>query len=177
MSQLALPPHVQKRIDLERRGRYWAQLKRNFTIEDPRCQEWTRKLQHLSRDFFMVKANDTVEMGVPLRAGFFHLLIIPPDAPPLLTPLTNGTEYAEPGDWIFDVLSRGNLRERRVRDALERADQDAHAANEKERQTAKQNRMQHAREIVDSATRAQVSLDRTIPWTQNSDGRNRNGRG
>jgi hypothetical protein len=171
MSQLVLPAHVQKRVDLERRARYWAQLQCNFTIEDERCQEWTRKLQHLSPDLFLVKANDTVEPGVPLRPGFFHLLIMPPDAPPLLTPLTNGDKYAEPGDWIFDVLNRGNLRERRVRDTLERAERDAHAANEKERQTAKENRMQHAREIVDSATRAQVSLDTTIPWTQNSQGR------
>ena len=176
MSQLALPPHVQRRIDLERRDHYWARLQRNFTIEDPRCQQWTRRLQRLSPDLFMVKANDTVEPDVPLRAGFFHLLIMPADTPPLLTPLTDGDAYAEPGDWIFTALNKGNLRERRVRDALERAQQDADDANEKERAAAKESRMQRAREIVTSATRAQVSLDRTIPWTQSSDGRNRNGR-
>lgn len=168
---LLIPAHVQKRIDLERRAEYWALLKRNFTIEDPRCQEWTRKLQHLSRDLYMVKANDRVEMGVPLRPGFFHLLIMPRDSPPLLTPLTNGDSYAEPGDWIFDVLNRGNLRERRVREALEREDQDAQAAIEKERRVAKENRMERVRDIVNSATRAQISMDRTIPWTQNSQGR------
>jgi hypothetical protein len=171
MTNIALPPHVQKRIDLDRRAEYWAALKRNFTIEDPRCQEWTRKLQHLSRDLFLVKANDKVEIGVPLRPGFFHLLIMPRDAPPLLTPLTNGDEFAEPGDWIFDVLNRGNLRERRVRETIEREQEAEQAAIEKERRTAKENRMERVRDIVNSATRAQVSMDRSIPWTQNSDGR------
>lgn len=171
MTSLSLPPHVQKRIDLERRSAYWAQLKRNFTIEDPRCQEYTRRLQQVSPDLFMVKANDTVEMGVPLRAGFFHLLVMPQDAPPFTTPLTNGDRYAEPGDWIFHVLARGNIRERRVRDAIKRDEQDTQVEIEKERQTAKEARMERVTEIVKSATRAQVSMDRTIPWTQNSQGR------
>ena len=171
MTSIALPPHVQKRIDLERRSAYWAQLKRNFTIEDPRCQEYTRKLQQISPDLYMVRANDNVEMGVPLRPGFFHLLVIPNDAPPFTTPLTNGDRYAEPGDWIFDVLARGNIRERRVRDAIQNDEQAAQAAYEKEKQTAKENRMERVTEIVKSATRAQVSMDRTIPWTQSSNGR------
>jgi len=171
MSQLALPPHVQRQIDLENRRKYWAKLKRNFTIEDPRCQEYTRKLQDLSPDLYLVKANDTVEWGVPLRPGFFHLLAIPHDAPPFVTPLTNGDGYAEPGDWIFRVLARGNLRERRVRDAI-RAEQDADQRDiVKEKQALKDARMERVKDIVNSATRASISMNTSVPWTQNAQGR------
>lgn len=171
MSDLLLPPHVQRQVDLDRRRKYWAQLKRNFTIEDPRCQEYTRKLQALSPDLYLVKANDKVETDVPLRPGFFHLLAIPHDAPPFVTPLTNGDGYAEPGDWIFPLLQRGNLRERRVRDAIKREDEQTQRDIAKEKQAAKEHRMERVRDIVNSATRAQISMDRTIPWTQSSDGR------
>lgn len=171
MTSIALPPHVQRRIDLERRAEYWAALKRNFTIEDPRCQEWTTKLQRLSADLYMIKAKDKVEPDVPLRPGFFHLLVIPHDAPPFVTPLTNGDSYAEPGDWIFDVLNRGNLRERRVRESIVREEYDKQRDIVRDRERMKADRMERVRDIVNSATRAQVSMDDTIPWTQSSDGR------
>ena len=171
MTTIALPPHVQRRIDLERRNAYWAKLQRNFTIEDPRCQEWTTKLQRLNPDMFMVRAKDKVEPDVPLRAGYFHILILARDTPPLLTPLTNGEHYAEPGDWIFDVLNRGNLRERRVREALVREEYEKQREIEKDRETAKQNRMDKVKDIVNSATRASISMNDSVPWTQNAQGR------
>ncbi len=171
MTDLLIPAHVQRRIDLDRRRRYFAMLQRNFTIEDPRCQEFTRKLQALSPELYLVKAHDTVEAEAPLRPGFFHLLVIPHDAPPFVTPLTNGDGYAEPGDWIFNVLARGNLRERRVREAIAQEQVDEQRDIAKEKEMAKQYRMERVKEIVLSATRAQVSMDRTIPWTQNSQGR------
>ena len=171
MTDVILPPHVQKRIDLERRAEYWALLKRNFTIEDPRCQEHTRRLQQISPDLYLVKANDKVEVGAPLRPGFFHLLAIPHDAPPFVTPLTNGDEYAEPGDWIYKLLARGNLRERRVRDAIRREEDDLQRDIVREKAEQKANRMERARDIVDSATKVRVSMNRDTPWSQNVDGR------
>ncbi len=171
MTNLVLPAHVQRRIDLDRRREYWALLKRNFTIEDPRCQEYTRKLQQLSPDLYMVKANDMVEIGAPLRPGYFHLLVIPDDAPPFVTPITNNGEYCEPTDRIFTILARGNLRERRVRDAIAAEEEQAQRDIAKEKAEQKEQRMERVKEIVLSATRAQVSMDRTLPWSQNSAGR------
>lgn len=172
MTDIALPPHVQRRIDLERRAEYWALLKRNFTIEDPLCQEWTKKLhQRVSRDIFIVRANDRVEPAAPLHPGRYHRLLILRDAPPMIEPLMNGDQFTEPGDWMFDVLNRGNLRERRVRDALERHARLEQESIEKERETAKQNRMEKVKDIVNSATRASISMNDSVPWTQNAQGR------
>jgi hypothetical protein len=168
---LSLPPHVQKRIDLERRAEYHAALWRNCTIEDDRAREYTAKLQLFNRDLFMVRAHDKVELGVPLRPGFYHMIERIPDAPANVVPLTNGDAYAEPGDWIFAALARGNLRERRVRDTLKEQEKAVQDAVVKEQRTRDEDRREKLREIVLSATRAQVSMDRSIPWTQSSDGR------
>ena len=78
---LFLPPHVQQRIDLERRRGYEAAVLRNCTVEDPRAREWTVKLQQVSPDLFMVRAHDNVELGVPLKPGFYHVLVRNRDAP------------------------------------------------------------------------------------------------
>jgi hypothetical protein len=169
---LALPPHVQRRIDLERRAEYWAGLKRNFTTSDPRCEHYSRELQRrYGKGIFLVKANDTVEAGVPLRPGYFHLMQIPQDAPPWPTPLTNNGKYVEPGDWIFDRLGAGNLREQRVRDAIAREEQEDAAAYEREKADQKQNRMERVKDIVDSATKVRVSMNDRTPWTQGVAGR------
>ena len=172
MTSIALPPHVQRRLDLQRRAEYWASLKRNFTTDDPRCEHYSRELQRrYGQGLFLVKAKDSIEPGVPLRAGYFHLMQIPHDAPPWPTPLTNNGAYVEPGDWIFEKLGAGNLRERRVRDAIEREKREDEAAYEREKAQQKQNRMDRVKDIVDSATKVRVSMNDSVPWSQNVDGR------
>lgn len=171
MSSLYIPSHVQRRIDLERRRDYEAAVLRNCTVEDPRAREWTAKLQHVSPDLFMVRAHDKVEIGVPLRPGFYHILVRNRDAPLSVMEVHENGRYAEPDSRIFDVLAKGNLRERRVRDRIAERDAAEREQIEKEREDSKQRRLEVAREVVLSATRAQVSMDRSIPWTQNSQGR------
>jgi len=176
MSSLYIPAHVQARLDLEKRREFEAKVLRNVTIEDARAREYTEKLQLVSPDLFMVKANDTIEWGLPLRPGFYHILVRNRDAPMSVMEVHENGRYAEPDSRLFDVLAKGNLRERRVRDELERQERQEHADVEKEREERKQRRLDVAREVVLSATRAQVSMDRTIPWTQSSDGRRGAGR-
>ena len=167
MSDLLLPPHIvrQQRREFEQR------ILRCVTIEDARAREFTQKLQMISPDMFMVRAQDTVDADLPLRPGFYHILIRNPDAPMSVMVVHENDRYAEPDSRIFDVLARGNLRERRVRDRLAEVEREQREAGEKELQTANENRKERLTEIVKSATRAQVSMDRTLPWTQSSDGR------
>jgi hypothetical protein len=164
---LFLPPHViaQQRREFEQR------ILRCVTIEDPRAREFTDTLQKVSPDMFMVRAHDTVDADLPLRPGFYHILVRNPDAPMTVMTVHENGEYAEPDSRVFDVLAKGNLRERRVRERIAERDAAERKQIEKEQEDSKQRRLDIAREVVLSATRAQVSMDRTIPWTQNSQGR------
>ena len=164
---LYLPPYIahQKRHEFEQR------ILRCVTIEDARAREFTQKLQMISPDMFMVRAQDTVDADLPLRPGFYHILIRNQDAPMSVMCVHENDRYAEPDSRIFDVLARGNLRERRVRDRLAQVEREQWEAGEKELETANENRRERLQEIVKSATRAQISMDRSLPWTQNSAGR------
>jgi len=172
MTNLVLPPHVQRRIDLERRAERRAAVFRNCTIEDPRCQEWTRKLQkERGPDWFMVLANETVETKAGLLPGYFHILVRNENTGVDVVPLHNGGAFVEPGSWIFAHLNRGDLRERRVRERLAEREREEWAANERELVTANENRKERLKDIVDSATKVRVSMNRDTPWSQNVAGR------
>lgn len=164
---LLLPPHVlrEQRVERDRR------ILRCTTMDDRRCQEYTTKLKHLSPDMWMVRAQDMVDSDLPLRPGYYHILVVNEGEAMTVIPITNNGAYVEPGDWIFDHLPRMNLRDRRVRDRLAEQEREAEQAAEKERLEGQERRLEVAREVVLSATRAQISMDRTIPWTQSSDGR------
>jgi hypothetical protein len=164
---LYLPPHVaeQERVRFQRR------ILRCTTTDDPRCQEYTTKLKHISPNLWMVRAQDTVDADLPLQPGYYHILEVNDHADMNVIVVQNNGEYVEPGDWIFDVLARGNLRERRVRDRLAEQEIERFESEEKRRATASEDRRERLKEVVLSATRAQVSMDRTIPWTQNVNGR------
>src|SRR4051794_19138942 len=164
---LLLPPHVIK----QQRREFEQRILRCVTVEDPRAREFTETLQKISRDMFMVRAHDTVDADLPLRPGFYHILVRNQDAPMTVMAVHENGEYAEPDSRVFDVLARGNLRERRVRDRVAEQEREEREAGERELQAANDNRKERLKEIVLSATRAQVSMDRTIPWTQSSDGR------
>jgi hypothetical protein len=164
---LYLPPHVIK----QQRREFEQRILRCVTVEDPRAREFTETLQKVSPDMFMVRAHDTVDADLPLRPGFYHILVRNPDAPMTVMTVHENGEYAEPDSRIFDVLARGNLRERRVRERLAEQEIERFESEEKRRATASEDRRARLSEIVKSATRAQVSMDRTIPWTQNSQGK------
>jgi hypothetical protein len=167
MSDIYLPPHIIR----QQRQEFEAKILRNVTIEDARAREFTEKLQKINPDMFMVRAHDTIDADVPLRPGFYHLLVRNPDAPMTVATVHENGAYAEPDSRIFDLLGRGNLRERRVRDRLAEQERELEMLVAKEKQTTNEQRKERLKEIVLSATRAQVSMDRTIPWTQNSQGR------
>jgi hypothetical protein len=168
MSDLYLPPHIIR----EQRQKFDAAIWRNVTAQDPLAQQYTVLIQRMAPGAAIVKAHDTIYDPVPLRPGFYHLLQKPIDAATQVTVLESGDGgYAEPGDWIFDCLARGNLRERRVRDRLAEQERVADEAAAKAMRTTNEQRKERLKDIVLSATRAQVSMDRTIPWTQNSQGR------
>jgi hypothetical protein len=120
MSDIYLPPHIVR----QQRQEFEAKILRNVTIEDARAREFTEALQKINPDMFMVRAHDTIDADVPLRPGFYHLLVRNPDAPMTVATVHENGAYAEPDSRVFDLLGRGNLRERRVRERLAEQERD-----------------------------------------------------
>jgi len=167
MTSLYLPPHIAR----ENRIRHQRRMLRCVTTDDPRCQYYTTRLKLRSEGMWMVRAHDTVDADLPLWPGYYHIFEINDNGDLNAMPVHNGGKYVEPGDWIYEQLDRMNLRERRVRDRLTEVEREEREAGERELQEANENRRERLTEIVQSATRAQISMDRTLPWTQNSQGR------
>ena len=164
---LYLPPWVVER----RRREFEAAVLRNVTVEDPRAREYTRLLQQVHPDLFMVKARDKITDDVPLRPGFYHVLKRNPDAPLSVLEVHENGRYCEPDSRVFDRLAAGNLRERRVRDELDRRDRAEQDRITRDRARRDDDRRAHLREAVNAAVRAQVSMSRDRPWSQNVAGR------
>jgi hypothetical protein len=171
---LYLPPNVVAERNAEENKRFFADLTRNVTANDPVAQECTAKLKQMHPDLWMVRAHDTIDADLPLRPGFYHLLRLndPAVAPVSVFDIHDDGRWCEPSiDRVIDRLNQGNLTQRRVRDRLMETDRVVRRAVEKEHRTVNEDRRAELRERVNAAVRAQVSMDRTIPWTQSSDGR------
>jgi hypothetical protein len=107
-----------------------------------------------------------------LVPGRYHVMRHIPGGPPTLLPVTgpNG-EFVEPDSGVFEALARSDLwndrqtqDQRRNREAAERARdrQRAHEAQERQSELA---------ERWAAVSRAQVSMNRSAPWSQNTSGR------
>jgi hypothetical protein len=57
MSSLYLPP----RVAAEENKRFFADLRRNVTANDPVAQEWTQVVKQIHPDLWVVRAHDTVD--------------------------------------------------------------------------------------------------------------------
>lgn len=113
---------------------------------------------------------DAVACGA--QPGRWHVMRHNPGAPISLLPITGPEgEYVEPTSRVFDMLRASdwwnpevNRERKRVAAEMERA---------KERRQAEEHR-QANEEVYErylAATRAQVSMSRSTPWSQNSSGR------
>jgi len=169
MSSLLLPPRILRQQRLEREKR----ILRCTTVDDPRCQHYTSLLKLRTQDAWMVRAHNTVDSDLPLRPGYYHILILNGDEPMTVIPITNNGKYVEPGDWIFEQLNRMDLREKRVMNRLIEREREEYEAGERELQQANENRRERLAEIVTANTRVQVSMNRDTPWSQNVSGRRR----
>lgn len=162
------PPAVQRdlvdrRLEYVQQLGHMVQMKHYMDYFNPLLEEIDPYLQ-------LVKAEENVEAGVPLRPGFWHIIRHNPGAPPsVMTIEGDEGEYIEPSSRLFMLLQKNdmwnsnslkeeNKKRRRLLEAEERQ-------KERER-VARQDEMM---ERVLSATRAQVSM---LPnWSQNIAGR------
>lgn len=160
---LYLPPHVAE----QKRREFAAEIAKRIEV-DQRCEEFTARLRReIDPRLVMVKAGDLIAPGTPLRPGFYHVLRFNEDAPMTVIPITEHGNYVEPDGRVFVKLIHGNLTQQRVMDDIHARDRKEQQDAERAAQRAKDARRDELKERALAVTRAQVSMDRTVPWTQN----------
>lgn len=162
-------PQSAQRDLVERRMEYQAEIVHMVQMKHT-MDHYNELLQEIDPYLQLVKAEEVVKAGVPLRPGFWHVIRHNPGAPPsVMTIEGEDGEYIEPSSRIFMLLQKNDMwnsnslkEENRRRRLLQEAED-----RQKERdREARQNEMM---ERYLAATRTQVSM---LPnWSQNVAGK------
>lgn len=162
------PPMAQREL-VERRLQYAAEMAHMYLMKDT-MDYFNKQLQEIDPYLQLVKAQEKVKAGNPLRPGFWHIIRHNPGAPPsVMTIEGENGEYIEPSSRIFELLQKNDMwnsnslkEENRKRRKLEEAEQ-----RQKERE--RESRQEEMLERWNAVSRAQVSM---LPgWSQNVAGR------
>jgi hypothetical protein len=171
MSSLILPRSVARDLH-ERTVSFRADVLASIVTDDsdPLLSEYTRRLQAIDPRLLLVRAQETVVPGVPMRPGYYHLMVDNGLDAPLSVSVIEGAdgEFCEPTSRVFDKLFAGDMREQRNLDRWAAAEHERHDAVERDKQRDRQERREHLRELVTAYTETSVSLSTARPWTQNN---------
>jgi hypothetical protein len=173
MSKLWIPPSVS---DEHRDGtrQFNAELEQCFDFRTPVCAQWNPELALLDPYLKLAKAHPNV-VNPAVKPGFYHLIRICPDVPWWVQPLANPVDgsFVEPSSQMLDMLRSNDLQNARV--VVDREVRLAQARMEKDRERERDRleRQEEAIERWNAVSRAQVSMNRDTPWTQNASGRRR----
>lgn len=170
-----LPPAVSAEL-LNTRRQFEADLQSRMVREEMLrvkgiLDQFNYELQRIDPKLEMCRAGEDTH-GTQLRAGFYHLVRWNDNAPPSVFVIDGDDgEFVEPTGRVFDRLKEMDLWDPaniRLRDQRERLAEEA-AARQKARDRA--DHVEELRDRVNAATRTSVSLNRSIPWSQNQAGR------
>lgn len=165
---LWVPPTVSRELQ-DRTRAFDAEMRMGvdagFLIE-----EWNRDLKQIDGCLEMIRAKPNA--ADPLIPGFYHVIRVNPGAPPSVIPITdeNGG-FTEPTSRVFDLLrsqdmwSDDVMRDQRKRKNL------AKTAGDKLRAEERRMRQEEILDRWKSATETSVSMNRSVPWTQNVSGK------
>lgn len=167
MPSLYLPPS----IVADERQRYAADLLSRVDTADPVAQRFTALLRRIDPLLRMVRAKERIEPGTPLVPGYYHVLRFNEHAPISVFTLHDNGAFAEPNSRVFDRLAAGDLHDPRVMRALKDVPRQAALEAERERNRERVVRRDELRDRVNAAVRTQISMDTSVPWTQNAQGR------
>jgi hypothetical protein len=163
---LILPDHVVRDIRAERA--HEIELAHRTGV----CDEFTRELKLIDPGLELVwwPAHASAPGFVP---GRYHIVWQHPgDGLGSVEPFTDELGgYREPDSGLFELVRKSDMwndRHKRDRDRVRQAARDAQARRERDE---REEIAQEAEERWLAATRAQVSMSRDVPWTQNAAGR------
>lgn len=173
MSRLFLPPGVSRELQQERLAHHARVVA--LTHYSDVMDDFNRDLKAIDPYLQLVKAKETIEVGTPLKPGYWHIIRHNPGAPPSVMTIEGlDGEYVEPSSGVFrQLLEWCDLQNPAVG---HRRRERAEAARDAERKRLAREREEADDEAMQrllAATRTQVSM---VPrWSQNVAGRRRRG--
>jgi hypothetical protein len=178
MSGLFVPPHVVYEL-AERTRSFREDVLRSIALDDqdPLLREFTERLQRVSPNIIMVRARERVVPGVPMKPGYYHLLIDNGLSVPLtVTPIEGEHgEFIVPTSRVFEKLAAGDARDDRNWERWARWQRETYEAVEREKARDREERIDHRKELVNAYTRTSISTTDATPWRQNQAGHERGG--
>jgi hypothetical protein len=171
MTGIFVPPTVAYELGQRTRS-FREDVLRSIRLDDtdPILRDFTARLQRIDPRIIMVRARERVVPGVPMRPGYYHLLIDNGLSVPLTVTVIEGEhgEFTEPTSRVFEKLAAGDMRQDRTLERWARAKREAHDANLREQQRNRDERIDHRRDLVNAYTRTSISTTDARPWTQNN---------
>jgi hypothetical protein len=168
---LYLPPE-----ELARRRREFAHdITMRCEPDNPVANAASELVQQYDRRLCVVKAREHIAPGTPLIPGYYHLLCVNEQAPMSVFAIHANGAFCEPDSRILEILAAGDLHDPRTLRRFNEAQRRELRDNERDADRADDERKEHLRDLVNAATRTQVSTDRTRPWSQNVAGRRGHG--
>lgn len=136
------------------------------------CEEFTRDLKRIDPGLELVwwPAHASAPGFVP---GRYHVVWHHPgDGPGSVEPLVDEAGgYREPDSSLFDLVRGSDMWNDRANREKQRIREQAVKAREKREREELEEIQREAEERWAAVTRAQVSMNRDTPWTQNASGR------
>lgn len=139
-------------------------------------REFNRDLEHFCPGMRLVFCPDpcpveAVALGA--RPGRWGVMVPSMHGGPVSVKAFAGPndEHVEPGTWVFDMLRSHDWGDPRVMRDRERAQEEAARAADRRRERERQERDEDVLERYLAVSRAQVSMSRDVPWSQNAAGR------
>jgi hypothetical protein len=168
---LILPRRLADELN-EQRRRYRQAVLDSIVLDDsdPLLLDYCRRLQAFDPRLMLVRARGNVAPGVPMKPGYYHLLIDNGPEVPLSVTVIEGAngEFCEPTSRLFEKLVAGDMTQRRNLERMARIERAEYEANEREKQRNRAERREHLRDLVNAYTRTSISMNTARPWTQNN---------
>jgi hypothetical protein len=137
--------------------------------ESPVLHEYRRRLQAIHPRLTMVRARERIVPGVPMKPGYYHVLVYSETAPWSVAVVEGELgQFVEPTSRVIEKVIAGDMTEQRNLERFARAQNDEHAANAREQQRVNEERRGHVKDLVNAYSRTSVSMNDDTPWTQNA---------
>ena len=165
--RLHLPPSVTREI----RERQRADIEN--ALRTTVCHEFNPELRRIDPALEMVWWPERAPRAIGFVNGAYHVVRHPVNGSAALVEalVDELGNPREPGSWVFRMLESSDMWDDRVLADRRRRIQASKDAECARRRREDSDRQTEIRERLNAATRTQVSLDRSVPWTQNAAGR------
>ena len=171
-----LPPTVSKEL-LAEREQFRAELEQQVVREKmlkvkDTLDYFNYHLRRIDDKLEMVRAANTVRRDSCLKPGYYAIIRWNVGAPPSVINIEgpNG-EFVEPNSGVFDMLARNDMWDPANQRLVAQRHELARQAAERERERERAERQEELRDRVNAAMRTSVSMNSSIPWSQNARGR------